>query len=166
MAETILAGARDRVRGDLRGRDKPAREASESESTRREGSREMDGLKPVIQGPTLIRCVVASLSMTILGGSFLWAKSDRSAKRSAPTVSFRTKPTMALQPRPVSAPSRHFDRPAMPVILLGIESFDEAVSEETQRDHNASGLTAEVPFRLGEWVTSDSLDQREKSVND
>jgi hypothetical protein len=68
-----------------------------------------------------------SLMVGTIGGPLLWAKSDGSSRESAPVVVFRPKPSMSLQPRPLSAPVRHLgQQPVFSVVLLGIEAIDES----------------------------------------
>jgi hypothetical protein len=69
--------------------------------------------------------IVAAAS--VVGGSILWANSDELFTESASVIVFRARPSMSRQPRPVSAPLRHFDRRMdTAVVLIGIEALDQA----------------------------------------
>ena len=63
----------------------------------------------------------------IVGGSLLWAEAAQSVTISSPAVVFRAKPPMSRQPRPASAPLRHYERDtAAAVVLLGIEAGNDS----------------------------------------
>ncbi|MBC8116493.1 MAG: hypothetical protein H7062_19045 [Candidatus Saccharimonas sp.] len=68
-----------------------------------------------------------AVAASIAGGSLLWAQSDGFFTETASVVVFRAKPSMSRQPRPLSAPLRHFD-PSVDatVVLVGIEAIDDA----------------------------------------
>ena len=84
-----------------------------------------------------------SLAMTagIAGGSLLWAEAAEFYPEATSVVVFRAKPSMSRQPRPLSAPLRHFDLPVDAAVkLVGIESTDDVdVSSSTQ-------------LPMGEWT--------------
>ena len=73
----------------------------------------------------------------VIGGTLVWGRSVEYFRdsESSPTVFFRNKPTMALQPRPITAPRRNFElvqaqqfdsAEGSGVVLLGIEELDES----------------------------------------
>jgi hypothetical protein len=83
----------------------------------------------------LLLLVIAAL---IGGVSRLRAEVGKFATESAHVFSFRPKASMSRQPRPLSAPPRHFDQPVdATVVLVGIESVDDSASP---------------PLPMGEWT--------------
>lgn len=82
-----------------------------------------------------------AIAASIIGGSLLRAEAGKFFTETAPVVAFRPKASMSRQPRPLSAPLRHFDRHMdAAVVLVGIESIDDAED------------SAAAPLPMGEWT--------------